>query len=325
MNKKLETKYQTLKDDLKELEKDTYETINSQLFELAKKERLSMMPNLKESLKEEEDYLVEASVLFYNAATKCNETADTIKTQLKEFEKYEKQVDKKKMLKNKPNALLDYKENESAHFAKGNTFYKLFWVFFIGSFAGVIIESIYCVIQYGHYESRVGLLFGPFNLVYGIGALVLSAFLYKYRNRSKIYSFIGGFITGSIVEYLCSYFQELLFNSTSWDYSNIPFNINGRICLIYSIFWGILGIFWIKDIYPKLSELILKIPNNVGKKLTIVLLIFMLINTLITGVVVNRWKDRINGVPSGNAITDTIDYLYPNDRMQKIFANLTFK
>ena len=88
MNKKLETKYQTLKDDLKELEKDTYETINSQLFELAKKERLSMMPNLKESLKEEEDYLVEASVLFYNAATKCNETADTIKTQLKEFEKY---------------------------------------------------------------------------------------------------------------------------------------------------------------------------------------------------------------------------------------------
>ncbi len=325
MNKKLETKYQSLKRDLKELEKDTSETINSQLSELAKKEKLSEMPSLKETLKQEQDYLIEASLLFYDVANKCNENADTIKTQLKEFEKYEKQVDKNKMLKNKPNALVDYKENKSEHFAKGNTFYKLFWVFFIGSFAGVIIESIYCIIQYGHYESRAGLLYGPFNLVYGIGALVLSGFLYKYRNRSKFYSFIGGFIVGSVVEYLCSFFQELLFNSTSWNYSNIPFNINGRICLIYSIFWGILGIFWIKDIYPKLSELILKIPNKIGKKLTIILLIFMIINTLITGVVVNRWKNRTEGIVSSNVIDDTIDKLYPNERMQKIFANLSFK
>lgn len=325
MNKKLEIKYTNLKNQLNELNKDTSEIVNSQLKELAKKQEISKMPELKENLLEEYNYLNEASKLFVDSASKCSQTADTIKTQLKEFEKYEKQVDKNKMLKSKPNALLDYKENESEHFAKGNTFYKLFWVFFIGSFAGVIIESIYCIIQYGHYESRVGLLYGPFNLVYGIGALVLSAFLYKYRNRSKIYSFIGGFIVGSVVEYLCSYFQELLFNSTSWDYSNIPFNINGRICLIYSIFWGILGIFWIKDIYPFLSELILKIPNKIGKKLTIVLLIFMLLNTLITGVVVNRWKNRTDGVACNNVIDKTIDDLYPDERMQKIFANLTFR
>ncbi len=325
MNKKLEIKYTNLKNQLNELNKDTSEIVNSQLKELAKKQEISKMPELKENLLEEYNYLNEASKLFVDSASKCSQTADTIKTQLKEFEKYEKQVDKNKMLKSKPNALLDYKENESEHFAKGNTFYKLFWVFFIGSFAGVIIESIYCIIQYGHYESRVGLLYGPFNLVYGVGALVLSAFLYKYRNRSKIYSFIGGFIVGSVVEYLCSYFQELLFNSTSWDYSNIPFNINGRICLIYSIFWGILGIFWIKDIYPFLSELILKIPNKIGKKLTIFLLIFMLLNTLITGVVVNRWKNRTDGVACNNIIDKTIDDLYPDERMQKIFANLTFK
>ena len=325
MNKKLQSKYTLLKSDLEELEKDTSNTLNSQLYELAKNQKISKMPKLKQSLLEEQEYLEQASKLFTDTAYKCNEKADTIKTQLREFEKYEKQIDKNKKIINKPNAILDYEENKSSHFAKGNTFYKLFWVFFIGSFAGVIIESIYCIIQYGHYESRVGLLYGPFNLVYGIGALVLSGFLYKYRNRSKVYSFIGGFIVGSVVEYLCSFFQELLFGSTSWDYSNIPFNINGRICLLYSIFWGILGIFWIKDIYPRLSELILKIPNNIGKKLSIILLIFMLFDTTITGMAVYRWKQRVNRVSVSNVLTQTLDKLYPNEKMEKIFANLTFK
>ena len=324
MNKKLEIKYTALKDDLLKLEKDTTETINSQIEELAKKQEISKMPELKANLLEEYNLLNDASKLFLDSASKCSKTADTIKTQIKEYEKYEERVDKNKKVISKPNTMLDYPENESNHFAKGNTFYKLFWVFFIGCFAGVVIETIFCIVTRGHYESRVGLIWGPFNLVYGFGALVLSAFLYKYRNRSRIYSFIGGFITGSIVEYLCSYFQELMFGSTSWDYSNFPFNINGRICLLYSLFWGILGILWIKDIYPFMSEMILKIPNKIGKKLTMVLLVFMIVNSLATGAVVFRWKDRLQGVEANNKIVETIDKLYPNERMEKIFANMKF-
>lgn len=324
MNKKLEIKYTALKDDLLKLEKDTTETINSQIEELAKKQEISKMPELKANLLEEYNLLNDASKLFLDSASKCSKTADTIKTQIKEYEKYEERVDKNKKVISKPNSMLDYQENESNHFAKGNTFYKLFWVFFIGCFAGVAIETIFCIVTRGHYESRVGLIWGPFNLVYGFGALVLSAFLYKYRNRSRIYSFIGGFITGSIVEYLCSYFQELMFGSTSWDYSNFPFNINGRICLLYSLFWGILGILWIKDIYPFMSEMILKIPNKIGKKLTMVLLVFMIVNSLATGAVVFRWKDRLQGAEANNKIVETIDRLYPNERMEKIFANMKF-
>lgn len=115
-----------------------------------------------------------------------------------------------------------------------------------------------------------------------------------------------------------------MFGSTSWDYSNFPFNINGRICLLYSLFWGILGILWIKDIYPFMSEMILKIPNKIGKKLTMVLLVFMIVNSLATGAVVFRWKDRLQGVEANNKIVETIDKLYPNERMEKIFANMKF-
>lgn len=318
-------KYEDLKVDLNKLEKDSEEVIGSQLTELAKKEKISEMPKLKETLITEQHTLEEASMMFSKMANKSMETADEIKTQVKEFTKYEKEVNKGSKLAKKPNAILDYKEVTSNHFTTKSPFYKLFWIFFIGSFAGVVLETLYCYIQRGHFESRVGLVWGPFNLVYGIGCLILSACLYKYRNRSKIYSFIGGFITGSIVEYLCSWFQELIFGSTSWDYSNIPFNLNGRICLLYSIFWGMLGIFWIKDIYPRLSEIILKIPNKIGKSLTIVLLVFMILDSCVSGLAVYRWSKRVEGKVASNKIEEIIDNIYPNQSMEKIYANLEFK
>ena len=255
-----------------------------------------------------------------------NELIDEVETRLKETEQYDRRKKKKvRILPPAPtNAQIDYREKQEAHFAQGMTFYKLFWVFFIGCFAGVVLETIYCLIQRGHYESRVGLIYGPFNLVYGIGALCLSGALYQFRNRGRVFSFVGGFVVGSVVEYACSWFQEVCFGSTSWDYSNMPYNLNGRICLLYSIFWGILGIFWIKDIYPRMAKWILKIPNKVGKLLTWVLLVFMVFNSVMTLFTSLRWTARREGIEPRNAFEAYLDEHYPDERMQKIFANAEF-
>lgn len=255
-----------------------------------------------------------------------NELIDEVETRLKETEQYDRRKKKKvRILPPAPtNAQIDYREKQEAHFAQGMTFYKLFWVFFIGCFAGVVLETIYCLIQRGHYESRVGLIYGPFNLVYGIGALCLSGALYQFRNRGRVFSFVGGFVVGSVVEYACSWFQEVCFGSTSWDYSNMPYNLNGRICLLYSIFWGILGIFWIKDIYPRMAKWILKIPNKVGKPLTWVLLVFMIFNSVMTLFTSLRWTARREGIEPRNAFEAYLDEHYPDERMQKIFANAEF-
>lgn len=255
-----------------------------------------------------------------------NELIDEVETRLKETEQYDRRKKKKvRILPPAPtNAQIDYREKQEAHFAQGMTFYKLFWVFFIGCFAGVVLETIYCLIQRGHYESRVGLIYGPFNLVYGIGALCMSGALYQFRNRGRVFSFVGGFVVGSVVEYACSWFQEVCFGSTSWDYSNMPYNLNGRICLLYSIFWGILGIFWIKDIYPRMAKWILKIPNKVGKPLTWVLLVFMVFNSVMTLFTSLRWTARREGIEPRNAFEAYLDEHYPDERMQKIFANAEF-
>ena len=131
-------------------------------------------------------------------------------------------------------------------------------------------------------------------------------------------------IVGSAVEYICSWGQELVLGSRSWDYSNMPFNLNGRICLLYSIFWGILGVLWIKNIYPRMAKWILKIPNRAGKIITWLLVAFMIANIVMTSLSLARWVERIQDKPASNGIENWLDDHFPDERMEKIFANMEF-
>lgn len=222
------------------------------------------------------------------------------------------------------NGTIDYRENITHHFARGTNGYKLFIIFFVGSIAGFVAESIWCIMRHGYYESRQGLVYGPFSPIYGIGAVCLTAALYQYRNRSASYSFWGGLITGTLVEYICSWVQEKLFHSTSWDYSHLPLNINGRVCLLYSVFWGVLGVLWIKSIYPRMGILTLKIPDRIGKILVWILLVFMIFNCLISAFAVIRWAERVDGKNATNSFERFFDRHFDDERMHKIYANLDF-
>ena len=247
---------------------------------------------------------------------------DEAQTRLREIMRASK---KRRLVHPAPtNAQIDAQEKRLRHFAQGKSFYKLFWVFFIGCFAGVIVERLWAFVRHGVLEPRVGLIYGPFNLVYGIGACALTAALYPLRNRSRAFSFLGGMLIGSVVEYGCSLFQELVFGSVSWDYSNRPFNLHGRICLLYSIYWGVLGVIWIKDLYPRMARLILRISNRVGKPLTLALCGFMVFNTLMTGACVLRWMQRRAGEPAENRVEAYLDSNYGDEKMERIFSNLKF-
>ena len=232
---------------------------------------------------------------------------------------------KRKLIAAAPaNGTIDLEEREGNHFARGLGVYKLLLICFIGSFAGVVVELMWCLIRNGYLESRSGLVYGPFNLLYGAGAVALTLALYKFRNRSAWISFLGGMLVGTVVEYLCSWGQELLFGSRSWDYSNVPLNINGRVCLLYSSFWGILGILWIKDLYPRMANLILKIPNRAGKIATIALTVFFIWNGAVSLVAVQRWAQRVQGVAPTTVLAEFLDDRFPDERMEKIYANMVF-
>ena len=157
--------------------------------------------------------------------------------------------------------------------------YELFGIFMICNVLGYCIEMVYGYITNGYWESRQSLVIGPFGLAYGLGGILLSVFLYKDYNKKWWKIFLKSMLLGSIAEYIMSLGEELVFGHVSWDYSNIPLNLNGRICLLYSIYWGILGLVWVKIIYPLFIKFIHKIPIVLGKILFWALFIFMFFDT----------------------------------------------
>lgn len=218
----------------------------------------------------------------------------------------------------------EHSGKNTSHFAHGLNFYQLFWIFFIGCFLGVVVETIWCLLTRHHYESRTGLIYGPFNLVYGFGALFMTLGLNWLSKKRDAWIFLGGFVIGSVFEYICSWVQEFLFGTVSWQYDEMPFNLNGRINLLYSIFWGLLALLWVKGIYPWMCRLVNRIPDKIGKPLTWVLLVFMILNSAISGLAVGRMSARYAGEPAANALEQFLDDHYPDERLQKIYPNMVF-
>ena len=150
----------------------------------------------------------------------------------------------------------------------GISIWRILAYFIIYSIAGYIIETLYGMITKGVWESRQSFLYGPFCGIYGLGAVVMILCLHKFPKKYNVL-FIGGFIVGSIVEYAISLFGELILGVKWWDYSNMPLNINGRICVYFSVFWGFLGIYLIASLNPKVDRLINWIKSKLKTQKTL--------------------------------------------------------
>ena len=233
----------------------------------------------------------------------------------------------KRLQKSYPSISLDAlvkaraERKKSTIFAEGCCFYKLFSLFFIGAFLGDITETIFCRITAGVWMSRSSVIYGPFSIVWGLGCAFLTLLLYRYRNKSDGSIFLAGTLLGGAYEYFCSVFTELVFGKVFWDYSKIPFNLGGRINLLYCFFWGIAAVVWFKILFPPVEKWIEKIPAVAGKILTWVLLGFMVCNILVSCVALVRYDERGNGVQATNAVQKWADAHYDDAKMKKIYPN----
>lgn len=208
-------------------------------------------------------------------------------------------------------------------FAYGMGFYKLFWIFMLGCFFGVVVETINHFVFTHSYECRWGLIYGPFNPVYGIGAVVMTVCLNKLSSLRDLWIFLICMVIGSVIEYLCSYFQEIIFHTASWNYNADRINFGGRTSLLFGFFWGILGLVWIKDLYPVLSRLIEKIPKKVGVPLTWILCVYMIFNMSISAAAVYRQTQRSDGIEATNAIESFLDETYPDEFLKEMYPNMS--
>lgn len=211
----------------------------------------------------------------------------------------------------------------------GLSVWRILAYFIIYSVVGYIIETIFGIITKGVWESRQSFLYGPFCAIYGLGAAIMIIFLHKYsKNYTRL--FIGGFIVGSIVEYLVSWIGEMLLGVKWWDYSDMPLNINGRICVYFSIFWGFLALYLIASFNPRIDRLINWIKSKLSVKALEVLAttftILLLVDCIATGIALSFFLVRMVhnydlNVPDKEIIMQKYDDIY-ND---KKLSNFIYK
>ncbi len=211
----------------------------------------------------------------------------------------------------------------------GLSVWRILAYFIIYSVVGYIIETIFGIITKGVWESRQSFLYGPFCAIYGLGAAIMIIFLHKYsKNYTRL--FIGGFIVGSIVEYLVSWIGEMLLGVKWWDYSDMPLNINGRICVYFSIFWGFLALYLIASFNPRIDRLINCIKSKLSVKalevLATTVTILLLVDCIATGIALSFFLVRMVhnydlNVPDKEIIMQKYDDIY-ND---KKLSNFIYK
>lgn len=214
------------------------------------------------------------------------------------------------------------------------TIHQLFWYFLIFSVLGLIIETVYCYITSGTFESRKGLIWGPFCPVYGVCGAFLIFVLYKLNYKSIVGLFAAGFIFGSIAEYLLSYGLEAVYGMRFWNYEYLSFNLNGRISLIFSIYWGVLSVLLVKFVKPLIDKMINKIKPHTRNIIELGIFIFLCIDCVVTIWGIQTYQNRVlynktYKAESNNFILQIRENIennyFTNERMSLTFPNLRVK
>lgn len=205
----------------------------------------------------------------------------------------------------------------------------LFWSFVVFSILGMIIEMLYCYATTGIIESRQGLVWGPFCPIYGVGAVIAILVLDKVK-QNLIKLFLCGAFLGGIVEYILSYILEAMYGTRFWDYSYTTYHLNGRICFLYSVFWGILAIIVIRLVNPLFTKTIEKFHGKSVKKIIeIALFVFLIIDSICTVWAVNSYENRVKNFYYKKEYQKTLveeiaEKIFPNEYMLKAFPNIRF-
>lgn len=204
---------------------------------------------------------------------------------------------------------------------------KIFWIFLIASVIGAFYEELLLVlknlIRLGTivWEPRRGVFWGPISPIYGMGAVLMCLVLVNEKDN-LVKTFFKAAILGGLTEYVISFLQEFFLGTSSWNYTEKFLNINGRTTIPFMIFWGILGIFFVKIIYPLLSNIIDLIPSKLEQKVTIILVVLLSIDCFISWSALIRQTLRNNNVKPFCVIGEFYDKHFNDDYILKKFPNM---
>ncbi len=162
-------------------------------------------------------------------------------------------------------------------------------MFIVYSFIGWVIEIITEYIHHKRFVNR-GFLIGPYCPIYGTAAVLMVLLLNRYL-KDPVCLFVMAVMICSFTEYFTSYMMEKLFNARWWDYSKNKFNINGRICLETMIPFGFAGLILMYFINPLITKVLLLIPNNILKGISIIIFVLFMIDNIVSFKIILGFKN----------------------------------
>lgn len=171
----------------------------------------------------------------------------------------------------------------------------LFTLFLSFSVVGWLLECISCSVWYHKFVYDRGFLFGPYCPVYGFGAIYMYYFLGRYIEE-PIALFVMAVVGTSLIEYLTSVVMEKIFNARWWDYSNEPFNLEGRICLKNALLFGVAGLlftYWVRPVYV---DIVHSIPKDTLIIFTWIFFTLIILDTIISYILISKIKKKIANI-----------------------------
>lgn len=213
-------------------------------------------------------------------------------------------------------------------------YFNLFWVFFVCSVLGLILEEVWhmVVVDPGVYQDRAGMLFGPFSPIYGFGAVLMTMALNRFYKKNPLIIFLVSALIGGAFEVFVGWFMQTSFGVVSWSYSHIrlfgmpdPIAVltGGRTCTPFACMWGLGGLIWIKVLLPRLLKLINMIPWKRRYSATVILTAVMLIDGVMTLQSLDYWYQRVNGTVRIIPVAQFYDKHFDNEYMENRFQSMT--
>ena len=213
-------------------------------------------------------------------------------------------------------------------------YFNLFWVFFVCSVLGLILEEVWhmVVVDPGVYQDRAGMLFGPFSPIYGFGAVLMTMALNRFYKKNPLIIFLVSALIGGAFEVFVGWFMQTSFGVVSWSYSHIrlfgmpdPIAVltGGRTCTPFACMWGLGGLIWIKVLLPRLLKLINMIPWKRRYSTTVILTAVILIDGVMTLQSLDYWYQRVNGTVRNIPVAQFYDKHFDNEYMENRFQSMT--
>lgn len=192
-----------------------------------------------------------------------------------------------------------------------NNFLDIVIYFMIFSISGWACETVFCTIKDKKFAYR-GFLNGPWTPIYGFGGLLVVYCLVPFKADPVTLFFVGMIVTTAL-EYVTSYLMEVIFDMKWWDYSDVSFNINGRVCLWFSVMFGLLSLVAVYWIYPPFEAIFLKMDYNHKMILAFTFLAIFIADVSVTVYMLFSLNNTLKGLQENrtnleNALTEALQH-----------------